>query len=117
MQLLVDALGQGAADPLDASQILDTRSQHPLKSTEVLEEPLAPARPDRGNFFQARGGARLAAARAVPGDREAVRLVADLLDQVQRGMVGREPPRRLFSNDEELRQPGLASGRPPGRTG
>src|SRR6202521_1359482 len=102
VQLLVDALGELAADALDASQILDTRSQHALKSPEVLQQSLAPARPHGGNLLQARGGALLAASRAMPGDREAMRLVADLLDQVQRRVVGRQATRRLLARDEEL---------------
>src|SRR5450432_1641254 len=108
VELLVDAFGERAADAFHARQILDTRSQHALKSTEVLEEPLAAPRTHRGNLLEARRGARLAAARAMPRDREAVRLVADLLDQVQRRMIGRQATRLFLARDEELLHAGLA---------
>src|SRR5476649_2804556 len=108
VELLVDAFGERAADAFHASQILDTRSQHALKSTEVLEEPLAAPRPHRGNLLEAGRRARLAAARAVARDREAVRLVADLLDEMQRRMIGRESPRLVLARHEELLHAGLA---------
>src|SRR5690349_15228791 len=108
MQLLIDALGELAADALDARQILDARSKHPLKSTEMFQQPLAAAWPDGGYLLQARGGARLAAARAMSRDREAVRLVAHLLDEMQRRMVGRKPSRLVLAGNEELLQSGFA---------
>ena len=64
--------------------------------------------PDGADVLQARGGARLAAPRAVPGDGEAVGLVADLLDEVQRRMVRRQAPRALLARHEELLEAGLA---------
>src|SRR5262249_23002218 len=74
----------------------------------MLEQALAPSRSHGGDLLEARSGARLAAPGAVPGDRAAMRLVAHLLDEVQRGMVGRKAPRLLFTRDEELLHPRLA---------
>src|SRR5262249_47202789 len=67
---------------------------------------LAPLRPDAGDPFERGRGAALGAPRPVPGDREAMRLVTDVLDQVQTGMIGRQPQRALA--DPELLEPGLA---------
>src|SRR5471032_381909 len=108
MELLVNAFGELAADAFHPRQILDTRSQHALKSTEVLQEPLAAPRPHGGNLLEARRRARLAAARAVARDREAVRLVADLLDEMQRRMIGRQAARLVLAGHEELLHAGLA---------
>src|SRR6187549_3739289 len=87
VQLLVDALGERAADALHLGQVVHARGQHALKAAEMLEQPLPAARSHRGDLLEARGGARLAAARAVSRDGETVRLVADLLDEMQGGMV------------------------------
>src|SRR5258706_13907248 len=72
----------------------------------MLEELLAPPRPDRGDLLETGGGARLAALRAVPRDREAVRLVSNLLDQVQGRVVRGEPARLGLSRDDHLPQSG-----------
>ena len=64
---------------------------HPLQAAEMRQQPLAPLGADAADLLQRRGHARLAAARAVAGDGEAVRLVADRLDQVQAGIVARKP--------------------------
>ena len=68
--------------------------------------------PDGRDLLEARGGARLAAARAMAGDGEAVRLVADLLDEVQRRMVGRQAPRLLLAREEELLHARACAPRP-----
>src|SRR3982751_5435766 len=108
MQLLVDALGEGPADPFDAGEVVNAGSKYPLQSTEMIKEPLAPPRAHRRDFLQARGRARLAAARAMAGDGEAVRLVADLLDEVQRRVIGRQALGLFLARDEGPFHAGLA---------
>src|SRR4051812_37630127 len=102
MELLVDALREFTADALDAGEVVDARGDHALQAAEMLEQ-LAPARrPHRGDFLQPRGRAGLAALGPVARDREAVRLVAHLLDEVQRRMVRRQAARVLVPEDELL---------------
>src|SRR5215467_8673410 len=91
MELPVDLLRELAADALDLGQVLDARAHHALQSSEAGQQLLAPLRPDAGDPFERGRGAALGAPRSVPGDREAMRLVTDVLDQVQTGMIGRQP--------------------------
>src|SRR5713101_7294596 len=95
MELPVDLFGELAADALDLRQVLDARADHALQPAEPRQQLPAALDADSGDALQ--GGSRAApgAARTVAGDGEAVRLVADSLDQVQAGMVGRKPHRAL----------------------
>src|SRR5262249_687770 len=106
MELPVDLLRELAADAFDLGQVLDARAHHALESSEARQQLLAPLRAHAGDALERGRGAGLGAPRAVPGDREAVRLVADVLDQVETGMIGRQPERTLA--DPQLLQPGLA---------
>src|SRR6185295_7451805 len=86
VKVLVDALGQRPADSRHLGDVVDRRGLHAAQSAERLDQRLAALGADAGNLVQHRSGARLAAARAVAEHREAMRLVADLLDQMQSGM-------------------------------
>src|SRR5215831_4012061 len=108
MELPVDFLSELAADAFDLGQVLDASAHHALETSESGQQLLAPLRPDAGDAFERGGRAALGAPCTMPGDREAVRLVADMLDQVQAGMVGRQPEGALA--DPQLLQPGLALG-------
>src|SRR5689334_5000302 len=108
MEFLVDPLGECTAYSLDAGQVVDARGEDPLQPAEMLEQLLAARGPDGRDLLEARGGARLAAPRAVAGDRETVRLVAHLLDEVQRGAVGREAPGLVLAGKDQLFHAGLA---------
>ena len=85
MQLLVDPFGERPADALHLREVVDAGRQHALaarrSATSRRCRRLAPM-PAISSSGEV--DARLAAPRAVARDREAVRLVADLLDQVQR---------------------------------
>ena len=61
-----------------------------LQPAEMRQQLLPALGPDARDAFQHRRAARASAPVAMPGDREAMRLVADLLDQMQAGMVGRQ---------------------------
>src|SRR5688572_9715766 len=95
MQLLVDALGERAAHALDLRQVVDARREQPLEAAEAREQALAALGADAFDAVQNRTCACLAAPGAVALDGESMRLVADLLDEVQTGMVGRELQRVL----------------------
>ena len=75
--------GQGARDAAHPGQF-DAGGGNALPAAELLEQGAAPARADAGNVFQPAGLPGPLAPSAVAGDGEAVRLVADLLDQLQR---------------------------------
>src|SRR5882672_7154931 len=106
MELPVDLLGELAADALHLRQVFHARTHHALQSAEPRQQLFAALRAHSRNALEARGGAPLGAPRPVPRDRKPVRLVANVLDQVQPGMIGREPHYALA--DPQLLQSGLA---------
>src|SRR5262252_6804642 len=108
MQLLIDLLGELAADPLDLGEVLDTRRHHAFQASEARQQVLAALRADSRDPFERRCRATLGAPRPVARDREAVRLVTYALDEVQPRVVGGEPQRAPA--DPDLLQPGLALG-------
>jgi len=81
---IVNLLGQRPVDTLDPGQVLDAGPGHLADAAQLLQQLLAPPRSDPGNLLQRRGGPRAGTPLAMPGDGEAVGLVPDLLDQVQR---------------------------------
>src|SRR6266700_1491781 len=106
MELLVDFFRELATDPLDLGQVLDARADHALQPAEPRQQLPAALDADPGNALQGGGRAAPGAARAVAGDGEAVRLVADPLYQVQASVVGRKPHRALA--DPQLLQARLS---------
>src|SRR2546425_11944164 len=81
MELLVDFFRELATDPLDLRQVLYARAHDALQAAEAREQPLAAFGADPRNALQRRSGAPLGASRPVPGDGEAVRFIANPLDQ------------------------------------
>ncbi len=63
---------------------------------------------DPGDALQRGGAARLGAPTPVTGDGEAVRLVADLLNQMQAGMILRQPQGFVAPRHDQLLQARLA---------
>src|SRR5437867_2514264 len=88
MELLVDFFRELATDPHDLRQVLDARAHDALQPAEPREQLLAAFGADPCNALQRRSDAPLGASRAVPGDGETVRFVANPLDEVQSGVVG-----------------------------
>src|SRR6478609_3934180 len=107
MQLGEYALGERAADAGDARQVIDARCLDALQAAEMREQRLPLARPDAGDLLQRRCGPRLAAARPVPLYREAMRLVADLLQQVQTLVIGRQLQRLVAIGKDDFLEAGL----------
>ena len=96
--------------PGHAREVVDARRLHALQAAEMREQRLALLRADAGDLLQRRRRARLAAPRAVALDREAVRLVADLLQQVQPGMIGRQVQHLVAIGKHDVLLAGLALG-------
>src|SRR5687768_10236023 len=87
MQLLVNPLRQGAIDPLNLGEVVHAGCEQPAQPAEAGEQLLAALGAHARDAFQGRGRPRLAAPGAVALDREAMRLVADLLNEVERGVI------------------------------
>ena len=68
----------------------------------VREQRALPRGPDPGQVVERRRVWRLPAQVAVVGDREAVRLVAEALDQVERRRAGRQDDRLGTAGEEQL---------------
>src|SRR5580765_2877063 len=90
MERAVDALGERAADSRHARQVVHARRLQAAQAAEVREQRLALARADAGDVLERRRGARLRPPGAMTLDGEAVRFVADLLKQMQSGIVRRK---------------------------
>src|SRR5690348_1469566 len=101
-------LGQRATDAIHPREVIDTGRLDAFQTAEMRQQRLAPARADAGDFLQRRRRPRLAAARPVPLDREAVRLVADLLQQVQPRMIGGQVQCLLASRKDDFLEARLA---------
>src|SRR4051812_38907564 len=108
MEMPVDALRERPADAFHLRDIVDRRRLHAAQAAEMLDQRLASLGTDAGNFVQHRRGATLSAPRAMPDDRKPVRLIADLLDEMQAGMRWRELEAACLGLDDELFHAGLA---------
>jgi len=90
MDLPKSFLSQFAADAGHTTQIFDARIRNTLQSAEMPQQFAATFGTDARDTFQRRFAAFFVAARGVTGDGEAVRLVADVLDQMQRRRIARQ---------------------------
>src|SRR4051812_15251792 len=106
----IDALGERTADAFHLGDVVDRGRLHAAQAAEVLDQRLAALRADAGNLVQHGSRALFAAASAVADDGEAMRLVADRLDEVQRRVRRRELQGARVRLDDQLFQPGLALG-------
>src|SRR3977135_1561868 len=82
MQLVVNARGKFPADALHLRELVDPGRHQALQDDQPCQQALPPLGADAGDAFERRRIARLAAPRAMALDREAMRFVAYLLDQV-----------------------------------
>jgi len=90
MQMFVDGLCQLVADTWHAFEFVDTGADDFLTPPEVLQQFLALLGPDAGDGVKRRLAAGLAAAVTMGSDCEAVRFVADMLQQMQRRRLHRQ---------------------------
>src|SRR3954464_13070142 len=110
VQSVVDRLRKLAADAVHFCKVVDARPHDPLQTTELPQQFPTFARPEPGHRLQDRVRACLGTALPMTGDREAVSLVADALDQMQRRRVGGEQARMFFARKEQAFLPGPAVG-------
>src|SRR6185503_19143690 len=109
-QSVVDRLRELAADAMDLRQVVDTGACHALQPSELPQQLAALARPEPRDRLQHGMRPSLGAALPMTGDREAVRLVADALDKVQRRRIGGQDARLLFAGEEQALLPWPAIG-------
>src|SRR5690606_41864903 len=81
----IDAFGKGSVDALHAGDCRRAGGLEPAQPAEVPEQVGATPRSDARDVFEPAGVADLGTAATVAGDGKAVRLVADLLHQLQGG--------------------------------
>src|SRR5689334_23625354 len=103
-------LGQCPRDPRNSRDVFHTRGLHALHAAEMLEQRLAARGADAADLLQRRRRPRLAAPRAMALDREAMRFVANLLQQVQARMVGRKVEHFVAVGEHDVLLAGLALG-------
>ena len=120
VQLRVDRARGLRRHARDAFELLLARREQPLDRAEVPQQRAPPRRPDAGEVVEDRLASRALAALPVEAEREAVRLVADPLQQLEPGRVrgrarsaravrARRPPPRA----SRARSPRRAAGRTP----
>src|SRR5215472_3638307 len=110
MQRTVDLLCELARNSIDRLQVLDARRADAARTAEALQQPRPLLRSDAGDLLERAGaGAHARAARAHTGDREPVRLVANLRDEHQRRRVAAERDLRPSVGEDELLEPDLAA--------
>src|SRR4249919_2718009 len=83
VQAGVDPLGERGVDAFHSRDLLGAGGLQSAKSAEMPQQVSASARSDAGNVLQAACIPRLLPAPAVACDRETVRFVANLLNQLQ----------------------------------
>ena len=93
------------ARPGTPSSSSSRRLEHPLGRAEVPQQRAAARRADALELVEHRLARRRVAPLAVEGDREAVRLVADPLQELQPRRVLREQDRLGAARDEDLLDP------------
>ncbi len=82
--MTVDLGGELFADPFNSTEVVYSRSFDPLETSKMLHQVTAAFRADAFDYFKRRHVSNLGALQTMPGDRETVRLVPDLLYEVQR---------------------------------
>ena len=80
MQGPINFLRQFSADTLDQRKRVDPGIAHALQPAEVFQQHFAALGADVSDVFERGMEPSFATFGAVPGDREAVRFVADVLD-------------------------------------
>src|SRR5258706_15623723 len=108
--MFVDALGERAADAFHLRDVVYSRGLHAAQPAEMLDQRLAALRADAWNLVEHGRGARFSAPRAMADDGEAVRLVADRLDEVQPGVRGRQLQGARVGLQDQLFEAGFALG-------
>jgi len=81
--MVIDSLRKSPADALNPGKIRDTGLKNALQTAELAQQGAAALWSKAGNGLKTGSPPNLRTALPVPGYRKAVRLIANLLDQVQ----------------------------------
>ena len=81
MKTIVDRLRGLAIDTAYLHQFFHTRRLHAVQAAKGVQQQLALANANPGNFLETLATSRLGACLAMPGNGKAMRFVTDLLDQ------------------------------------
>src|SRR5687768_9204625 len=100
MQLAMDLASQLARDPGNGLELLAAGGHQAIGRSEVLEQGALSHRPHAGQVVEQRPGHLLAPALTMEVEREAVRLVANPLQEAKRLGVGRDRYRVGAAGDE-----------------
>src|SRR5690554_7843831 len=106
----MNRLGQGVADAGHPGQLLAAGLPDALQAAEEAQQLPAALGAHAGDALQGGGAPNLVAASTVAGDGEAVSLVADMLDQVQRRGGAVQVQGALHRLQEERLEARLAGG-------
>src|SRR4051794_4456742 len=104
----MNALGERSAHAGHLADLVDTGRDQALQPAEMRQQLLPPLGADAVDALQNRRAARTTAPVAMAGDGEAMRLVTNLLDQMESGMIGGETQRLLATGDDQLLEARLA---------
>src|SRR5476649_514570 len=105
----MDFLGEGAGDSGHRLDVLQSRRTHRAGTAEVMQQRALAAGADAGDFVQGRAGKLVGAARAMRAYGEAMRLVAQALQEIEHGIARLERERRSAWHEEALAS-GIAVG-------
>ena len=105
VQVVVEVARDPVREPRELQERLDRLLAELLHRPELLEQPLAPGRAQPGHVVEHRTGHPLVAQLAVVRDREPVRLVPHLLQQVERLGVARDAHRIRAARHVDLLEP------------
>src|SRR5256885_15611232 len=100
MEEIIDLARRFGVDSGYMFQIRDGGALDRLERAEVTQQRALAGRPDAGDFLQAGFTDVLLALLAMRADGEAVRLVAQALNEIENG-IARAQPERLASGHEE----------------
>ena len=100
MQVMIYRFRQLAGYAIGATQVFDGRGDDAIQPAEMCQQCAAARRADARNILQTRAATRLGPLGTMPGDGKAMCFIANFLDQVKSGSVGREM-QRLFPTMNE----------------
>ena len=83
MKDVIDLLRQLAINAFYPRQVVNTRPGNLSEPAQLLQQLLPPLRPHSGYLLQRRGTPGFRPALPMPGNRKTMRLIPDLLYQVQ----------------------------------
>src|SRR5690348_6786181 len=95
MEMIIDALRHRLADAVDALEVGEAGAGDAARRAEMMQQRLLALAADTGDLVERRDADLLGAARAMRADGEAMRLVAQALQEVQHRILGIEAEGRL----------------------